>query len=349
MKVFIICCLFTLFLFSCRDTDFDDSLDLTVPVSVEEVKLRSIEEFITGTATARAVKQTQLTSEIAGYYRRAVNPETKKPFAPGDRVRQDQVIVYLDNAEHENNVRIEAKKLNLDISKNEYEKQQSLYDKGGVTLRELKNSEQAYIEAQYNYENALLQIGKMQIKSPFDGLIVDLPYYTTGSKIAAGQLMAEIMDYEQLYAEVNLPAKELTRVAMDQKVRFMHYSAPGDTLEGSVKHVSPAIDPETRAFKTQIIVNNSDLLLRPGMFVQVEIVVRSRENVVVIPRDIILTRRRGKTVFVMAKGAAEERAIKTGLENADQVEVTEGLSKDERLIVKGFETLQNHSKVKVVR
>jgi len=85
------------------------------------------------------------------------------------------------------------------------------------------------------------------------------------------------------------------------------------------------------------------------MFVKAEIVVAAKDSAIVIPKDIILSKRRGKTVYIVEKGAAQERAISTGLENPEFVEVTTGLKKDERLVVKGFEMLRHRSKVKIIR
>ena len=85
------------------------------------------------------------------------------------------------------------------------------------------------------------------------------------------------------------------------------------------------------------------------MFVKTEIVVAQADSAIVIPKDIILSKRRGKTVFVVERGVAQERAIRTGLENPSEVEVVRGLRPDERLVIKGFETLQNRSKVKIIR
>jgi multidrug efflux pump subunit AcrA (membrane-fusion protein) len=85
------------------------------------------------------------------------------------------------------------------------------------------------------------------------------------------------------------------------------------------------------------------------MFAKIETIVAEKESTLVIAKDIILSKRSGKTVFVVDKGAAFERVITTGLENEEQVEVLEGLEENERLVVKGFETLRNRSKVKIVR
>ena len=239
--------------------------------------------------------------------------------------------------------------MNLDISKREFEKQKSLYDKGGVTLRELKNSERTLIEAQYTYDNALFQLQKLRISAPFSGTIIDLPYHTQNTRIPVNQVLLELMDYDQLYAEVFYPAKELGRIQVGQKLRVTHYSLSKDTLQGEVAQVAPALNPDTRSFKAQILVDNIQHFLRPGMFVKVETIISQKDSVIVIPKDLILSKRRGKTVYVVDKGAAFRRIVTTGIENAEQVEILEGLKEKDRLVIKGFETLRNRSKVKIVR
>ena len=262
---------------------------------------------------------------------------------------QDPWFVFDPIRIDENQVKIESQKLNLDISKREYEKQKSLYEKGGVTLRELINSERTFVDAKYAYETAKIQLAKLDFTAPFDGVIVDLPYYTPGGEIEINQLMASLMDYKTLYAEVNFPAKEILRIKTGQKVMAMDYTVSEDTLWGSVQDVAPAIDPTTRSFKATIWIENPDLLFRPGMFVQLETIVAAKDSVIVIPKEIILSKRNGKTVYVVQKGAAIERVITTGLENNEMAEVMEGLKFDERLVIKGFETLRNRSKVKIVQ
>ena len=74
-----------------------------------------------------------------------------------------------------------------------------------------------------------------------------------------------------------------------------------------------------------------------------------KDTVVVIPKNIILSRQRGKTVFIVDRGIAAERIIETGLENITEVEVTRGLARNERIVITGFETLSNKSKVKIVK
>lgn len=334
---------------SCGGRETGGETNIAVPVSVEEISLRPIEEFIVTTGTVNAIKEASLSSEAAGYYRLLTNPKRGRPFVLGDFVSKGQEVIHLDNPELETSIKIESQELNLDISKREYEKQQSLYEKGGVTLRELKNAERAYVEAKYAYENALLQLAKLKVVAPFDGVIVELPYYTPGVRVGANQPMVKIMNYSQLYMEANLPGVDLGRVLVNQPVRVMNYTMPKDTLLGKVTQVAPAIDPSTRTFKAALLIDNPQWLLRPGMFVKAEIVVARNDSAIVVPKEVILAKRQGKTVYVVERGAAQERVITTGLENPNEVEVVRGLRVNERLVVKGFETLQNRSRVKIVR
>ncbi|MBN2070607.1 MAG: efflux RND transporter periplasmic adaptor subunit [Candidatus Krumholzibacteriota bacterium] len=334
---------------SCGKDDDSVETEISTPVSVEEIRLKSIEQFSIATGTVNSSREATLKSEKRGDYHLLTNPVTGRQLSLGDPVRKGQVIIHLENIEEQNSIRIDSRKLNLETSRLDFEKQKSLYEKGGVTLTELKNSERTYMDARYDYDNALIQQSKLDITAPFDGIITTLPYYTSGTMIEAGNIMVQIMDYSDLYLEVSLPGKDLGKIEAGYSVRIMNYAIPDDTLSGKVTQVSPTLDPETRSFRASIDVRNDDLLLRPGMFVKAEIIVAMHDSTIVIPKEIILVKQRGKTVFIVEKGAAQERMIITGLENPDEIEVLEGLKKDDRLVIKGFETLRNRSKVKVIR
>jgi RND family efflux transporter MFP subunit len=349
VKAYVTLAVLCLLAASCGDGDDMPGAEIAVPVSVQEVRLQPIEEYIVGTGTVRAAKEVTMKSEAAGFYRLLTNPDSDRPYALSDFVTTGRVIVRLDNPERESEIKISSKKLALETSRREFEKQQSLYEKGGVTLGDLRESERAYMDADYNLQNAEIQLAKLDVRAPFDGIITSLPYHTAGVKVDAGEEIAQIMDYRELYLEVDLPGKELGEIKVDQAVRVMSYAMPDDTLDGRVTQVSPALDPDSRSFKASIYIDNPDWLFRPGMFVKTEIVVARKDSAVVVPKEIVLAKRKGTVVFVVEKGTARERLITTGLENPDVIEVLEGLKIDERLVVEGYETLRNRAKVKIVR
>ncbi len=347
MRVIIVPIMFCLLLLSCGQQERQPELDIAAPVTVEEVTFKPIEEYITSTGTINATRVAEVVSEAAGFYHRGINPRTNRPFAVGDAVRKDEVLVTLENPEYENNVKIDSQKMSLDLSKSEFEKQQSLYDKGGVTLRELKNAEKSYIDAQYSHENALYQLAKLKVVVPLDGIITSITDHTPGVKINSGETIAQIMDYRRLTMDANLPEKQLGNIRGGQVARITSINLPGKVFTGRITQVSPSIDATTRTFTATIEAENPGQELKPGMFVKAEIVVDSRESAVVIPKDVILSRRDNRVVFVVERGLAAERRIVTGLENPDEVEVVEGLAAEDRLVIKGFETLRDRARVKV--
>lgn len=334
---------------SCNNDEKELNKDISVPVSVMDLELKSIEKFIETTGTVNPIKEISLKAELSAKYKLLTNPTTGKQYSLGDYVKQGDEIIRLEDKEYENNIKINSLKLNREISKQTFDKQKSLYEKGGVTLSELKRAEIDFINAEYNLQDAIIRTEKLHITAPFSGVIVDLPYYTESTKIDANSLMVKLMDYSQLYMEINLAEKDLAFVKKGQKVKVTNYTIPNDTLSGIIQQISPAINADTRSFKSVISIDNKKLLMRPGMFAKGEVIVASANNTVVIPRDVILSKQRGNTVFVVDKGLAQERIVQFGLQNPEEVQIISGLEKSDRLVIKGFETLRNRSKVKVIK
>lgn len=341
--------IFSILGLACEQQGARTELDIAAPVTVQTVDLKSIEEFVTTTGTVEATQTFDLKTEAQGLYHLMTNPRTKMPFAKSNEVKKDEVIVTLESREYEISVNIESKKLGLDLAQRELEMQQSLFEKGGVTQRDLTTAQQSLINAKLSYDNGLIQLAKLKVVSPFDGIITDITYYTPGIKISSGSAIATVKNYTHLTMDVNFPAKQLGSIRENQQARITNVNVLNKTFNGKVSQVSPALDPTTRAFKATVLIDNPVLILKPGMFVKVEVVVDKRENTVVIPKDVIIARRQNKMVYIVDRGVAVERQITTGLENPTEIEVTEGLAANDRLVIKGFETLRNRARVKVTQ
>jgi membrane fusion protein (multidrug efflux system) len=301
------------------------------------------------TGTAFPKGEIELKSKIAASYFLEKNPQTGRLWQLGNKVNAGALIARLEDEEYVNSVKLETNQLNLELMETELRKQESLYEKGGVTLKELKTAGINYENAKTTVINSKLQLQKTRITAPINGVIVDLPYYTQGTEIATGVTIVKIMDYRTMYMDVQLPEKYITVIKPGQIVKLTNYTIPDDTIIGNVTQISPAINADTRTFKGTISIDNHDYLLRPGMFVKADIVTDRRDSVIVIPKSIILSRQRGKTVFIVDRGVAVERIVDTGLENITDVEVIRGLAKNERVVTGGFETLSNRSKVKIIQ
>lgn len=332
----------------CRNENQNLNADVEIPVSVDDIRLKPIEEFINTTGTAIPKGEILLKAKITALYYLEKNPRTGRLWQLGDRIMAGDVIARLEDREYVNSLKLETNQLNLELSETELKKQESLHEKGGVTLKDLKTAGINYENAKTTVENSRLQLEKTRVVAPIDGVIVDLPYYTQGTQVETGLDIAKLMDYKVMFMEVKLPEKYISTIRPGQLAKITNYTIPEDTITGRITQLSPAIDPDTRTFKGNITIENPNLLLRPGMFVKADIVTSHKDSVIVIPKSVILSRQKGKTVFIVDRGVAAERIIETGLENQTEVEVTRGLTKNERLVTSGFETLSNRSKVKII-
>jgi len=348
-KVYFTLAAVSLILFGCRNNDQNLEADVEIPVSVEDIKLKPIEEFISTTGTIYPAVDIELKTQLTARYYLERNPRTMKKWQLGDLIKEGEIIARLEDEEYVNNIKLEVYELNLELAETELQKQQSLYEKGGVTLKELKDAGSNQINARYAVENARIQIEKMKVVSPFNGVVTNLPYYTQGSQIETGSVVAGIMDFKTMHLDINLPEKYASEIKTGQVVRVTNYTLPQDTIKGQISQLSPAINPETRTFQGNIVIDNPSLLLKPGMFVKADIITARADSAIVIPKDIILSRQRGMTVFVVNRGVANERVIFTGLENASEVEVLNGLQVNERVVTDGFETLSNNAKVTIIK
>ena len=339
--------LFVLLTAGCNNQPQNTQNDIATPVSGTKLKKGSISKLVNTTGTAQPTYGVTLNSEMSGLYKLQTNPRTGKPFKLGDIVSKGQLIVRLEDREYENGIAIDAKELSLEIAEQEQVKQKALYEKGGVTLSEMRNTEVKVTNARYDYENGKLNLEKMNVKAPFDGVIVDLPHYTSDVRIEQGKPIVGIMDYARMYMDINLPESSIRYVKEAQPVYITHYTIPGDTLKARVGELSPAISTETRTFKGKILIDNDQLKLRPGMFAKADIIVDRADSSIIIPKDVILSNRRRKYVYIVEKNTAKIRNLQTGLEDEYNIEILSGLNVNDNLVVKGFETLKEDAKVKI--
>ena len=339
----------TVLMAGCRQENTRNRNEIPTPVSVTDITYGSISKVFTTNSTAISNAEAELSTEMAGKYHLQKNPATGKPYKLGDKVKKGALIARIEDKSYENSISIESKRLNLELAEQEQVKTKSLYDKGGATLTEVKNSEVKIMNSRLDYENAEMNLEKMNIRAPFDGVIVNLPHYSEEAKLNSGTQIVTIMDYSTMLLEINLPESAINEVKVGQKANITHYTLPKDTIIGEITELSPAISAETRTFKGKLVIDNSKLLIRPGMFVKADIVTESHNSTIIIPKNIVRNDRNRRTVFVVDQGIARAKQVKLGLEDKTSVEVLSGLDKDDQLIIRGYETLRDGSKVKIQR
>ena len=187
----------------------------------------------------------------------------------------------------------------------------------------------------------------MNVLAPLTGYLTGLVDTAEETVVEANTVIGQVSDYGGVVVDLKIPNSQMTLIAIGQEVRVTNYAFRDLLFSGRIAVIDPTIDPTTRTFRIEVTVDNPDLILRPGMFVKADIVVDQRQDVLVISRELILSRGGRDIVFVEEGGVAQERRIKTGLEDEARVEVVDGLSEGERLIASNYETLRSRTQVRV--
>ncbi len=320
---------------------------ISIPVTVEEIVAGDLEQITSTNGSLTPLLSATVTNKVGGVYRPAKNPATGEYYKIGDKVSTGQVLGYLEDEEYVNDISIDTKKISWEIAEGEYEKYIILQEKGGATEIDVKNAAVEVETTKNSYKNAEISIANMKVTSPISGVIVDLEYQSPGVEIEAGVSLFSVMDYSKMYLDISLSESTMSYINTGLPVYISHYSIPDEFIEATIDQLSPSIDTTTRTYKGVVVVDNRKLLLKPGMFVKSEIVVDKAENAIIIPKEIIRTSQNTSFVFIADGTTAMQCEITTGISNDNYIEVKSGLYIGDKLIIDGYATLRNRSKIAI--
>jgi RND family efflux transporter MFP subunit len=199
---------------------------------------------------------------------------------------------------------------------------------------------------------AEIRVAKAVIRAPFDG-VVAARGVNVGDRVehmGGGDPLFEVVDDRVLDLTMAVPSQRLDAVRVGQAVQFQVDAAPGRVFTGKVTYVNPSVDPGSRAGRVVAEVANRDGRLRGGLFAKARIVTGERRGILRVPRAALQawdTDAGTAEVFVVAGATARRRAVRTGADAGDLVEVSGGLGAGERVATRGAYNLREGDRVAV--
>jgi len=178
------------------------------------------------------------------------------------------------------------------------------------------------------------RLEKTVIRAPFDGF-AGLRQINIGDYATVGQELVSVVRLDPLLAEFNMPETMIASIKTGQPVSLTVASYPQDTFAAEITAIAPEIDVAGHSLTVRARVPNDDLKLRPGLFVQVNVTLAENANALVVPEQAIWPIGEQKTVFVVVDGKAKQRTVKLGQRETGRVEVLEGLSAGDELVIAG--------------
>ncbi len=270
-------------------------------------------------------------------------------FVPGSFVSKGEVLLSQDlTSEY---TQLASAKSALVLAEKNLDRAEPLLSSKDISQEDYDVIVAEHQQAAAQVKNVESTIAKKNIVAPFNGRL-GIAMIDQGQYLRGGDSIVTLQDISTILVNFSLPQREFSRVKVGQTVR-VSVDSSDETVDGIVTVISPLVDSQTRNIRLQAKVENEDELFKPGMFVDVELVVSDGDEVIKIPASSVLNAPYGDSVFIIEDGDAEDESVKKirqafvrlGRSRGDFVDVVEGLEPGQRIVTSGLFKLFNGQNV----
>ncbi|SFJ45913.1 membrane fusion protein, multidrug efflux system [Desulfomicrobium apsheronum] len=317
------------------------------PAVVSSVNASSAlwDTVFTAVGSVTAVQGVTMTAEIPGKVVRI-------DFESGDRVKAGDVLVQLDISEEA--ARLRALEATENLARLNLRRIESLVAQRSTAKSEYDAAlaEHRQILAQMDALRAV--IAKKTIRAPFQGAL-GIRQINLGQNLGDSDVIVSLQHLDRVHVEFALPQQQVGAVLPGATVRVTSDALPGQTIEGRLSAVEPLADSATRTVRMQAELANSEEILRPGMFVNVAVVLPEKRELVLIPATAVLYAAYSDSVFIVepAQGNGTEglvlrqQFVTLGERRGDFVAVARGLAPGQTVVSTGVFKYRNGQSVVV--
>ncbi len=297
-------------------------------------------------AQARAVPQeSSYASTVEAYAVNNIMPQSggrirKINVEVGDYVQKGQVLAEMD--------RLQLEQLELQIKNDEVEQARlkSLYEEGGVSQSDYEAAVLGYKVRRTNYDNVK---ENTILRSPITGYVT-ARNFDKGDMFAMSAPLFVIQQVVPVKLLVGISESEYTKVKRGDSVNLTVDAIPGRTFKGKIERLYPVIDAATHTFKAEVVVSNSDKILRPGMYARVTVNFGNRNSIIVPDQALVKQEGTGtRFIYVLNEDSTVSYLpVTIGRHMGSEYEVTAGLKDGQKVVVKGQAALKDGVKVNVL-
>ncbi len=213
--------------------------------------------------------------------------------------------------------------------------------------QEVKDASQAKLkEMEALLDQEKIRLRNTSILAPFAGEIAR-KYVETGALVSPSTPLVHLIHSETVKVIVNVSERDIPLLRVGTKATIQTEAHGEKRFEGTVVRMNTALDLTTRTLQAEIYIPNPNRFLKPGMFATIRMPLVKRSKALVIPKNAVVEEGGSKFVFVVRESAASRTSIVTGLEEDPFVEVLEGVSEGDLIVVRGQESLRDRSAVVV--
>lgn len=287
-----------------------------------------------GTLTAHSV---EIIPELSGHI-------DKVNFIDGASVKKGDVLIQLDNVLYK--AKNDSAEARFKLSEHNHKRIVLLANKGIISKQALDQTESELKERRAEVSETAAMLSKTKLVAPFDG-VVGKSNVSVGDYVDVGEKLVTLTDITHLRIEYNLPEKQLSLLKSGQRVDVNTASYPDRMFKGTVSFISPTIDTGSRTISVYADLMNDNKLLAPGMFVDVSHSLGMDEKVLFVPERSLIPILDGQQVYKVVDGKAFAVTAVIGKRLNGNVQVVDGLKRDDVVITDGQMKVKSGMAVKI--
>jgi|APEBP8051073352_1049397.scaffolds.fasta_scaffold06114_2 membrane fusion protein (multidrug efflux system) len=264
-------------------------------------------------------------------------------FRDGVAVGKGALLIALDAATQ--SAELDQAKASLGLAQANHQRNQDLFARKFISRQALDNTQAGLKVQEAAVAVAQARFEKMHIRAPFSG-IVGIRNVSVGDYVKEGQELVNLEDISTLKIDFRLPESYLTQLRPGQRLEVASDAIPGQLFPAVLDAINPLVEAGGRAISLRAHLPNAEGRLRPGLFVRVRLIFEQRNNVLLIPEQAVVPDSKAPYVYRLVDGKAKRAPIKTGLRRDGQVEVIEGLSAGDEVVIAGQLKLRDGAAVR---
>jgi len=320
-------------------------------VDAKSVRLDNIIVNMEIVGNLRASDAIDVTSEVNGIV-------TEIKFTEGQAIKKGNILFLLDASIEKAEISIQKADVNRWTAL--LERRQRLA-RSAEKLSETKNIARTRLDqlltdetealAQLQIAKAALQIAERRfykkiVRAPFNG-IVGLKLKSIGEYLEPGEVITSLDSIDPIELDFEVPESAISALEIGAEINAFTRAWGNEVFSGIVKSINTRVNLESRSITVRAKINNTNLKLKPGMFMIVKLPVVTHKNAIIIPEEAVLTDGTLRTVYVIKDGITNSKAVKLGQRLPGEVEVLKGISSDAIVITGGIQKVRDGSKVTI--
>jgi membrane fusion protein (multidrug efflux system) len=190
-------------------------------------------------------------------------------------------------------------------------------------------------------------IGEILITAPFNGY-VGITDYKIGDKLKNGDLLLTLDDMSSMKAFIYLPEKILPQISKNIKYIASSKLFPDQKYFGVISNIDQRVNRDSRTIRAYAIIDNKNKNLRPGLLLNIDIVLDEIKDTMLIPEESVLTSKDYSYVFVIDEDVAKLKKVNLGITSNGMIQILSGLKSNDKVVTLGHEKLKDGSKIKII-